>query len=54
MGYYKMTMLEESLHIKGIFSFHFFEYVKNFRGKEEKHDFWVQIPAHLTTHSAKS
>ena len=40
MGYYKMTMLEESLHIKGIFSFHFFEYVKNFSGKEENHDFW--------------
>lgn len=40
MGYYQKTKLKRVLKIDGIYSFHSFEYVKNFAGIEEHHDFW--------------
>lgn len=37
---YKKTELEQRFLISHMISFHYFEYVQNFYGKEEAHDFW--------------
>ncbi|MDO5136202.1 MAG: AraC family transcriptional regulator [Eubacteriales bacterium] len=40
MEYYQITELERPLKITGMYSFHYFEYVKDFEGNGEKHNFW--------------
>lgn len=40
---YVKTKLKKSINIEKIISLHYFEYVKNFRGLEEKHDFWEMV-----------
>ena len=38
--YYKKTKMSVPLEIQYIYSFHLFEYVKDFQGIGESHDFW--------------
>ena len=38
--YYKKTRIAVPLEIRNIYSFHLFEYVKDFQGIGESHDFW--------------
>lgn len=40
---YIKTKLNSVLEIKKIISLHYFEYVKNFRGIQESHDFWEVV-----------
>lgn len=42
LDYYK-THLQSIIHIDKIVSLHYYEYVKDFKGREEKHDFWELI-----------
>ena len=43
MGYYLRTGMEKVIHIKNLISFHYFEYVKDFHGIGEQHDFWELV-----------
>lgn len=43
MEYYKRTRIEEKVHISNFISFHYFEYVKEFEGIEESHNFWEMV-----------
>ena len=43
MEYYKRTEVENKLHISNFISFHYFEYVKEFAGIGESHDFWEMV-----------
>lgn len=43
MGYYLRTGLKKVIHIKNLISFHYFEYVKDFHGIGEQHDFWELV-----------
>lgn len=37
---YKKSLLKNSIHIKSIYTIHYFKYKTNFRFKGEKHNFW--------------
>lgn len=39
MEYYKRTSVEESLKVSNLISFHYFEYIREFEGILEKHNF---------------
>lgn len=43
MEYYKRTAIENKLHIANFISFHYFEYVKEFEGIGESHNFWEMV-----------
>ncbi len=43
MEYYKRTEVENKLHISNFISFHYFEYVKEFAGIGESHNFWEMV-----------
>lgn len=43
MNYYKRTSVENRMHISNFISFHYFEYVKEFKGIEESHNFWELV-----------
>lgn len=43
MEYYKRTGVENAVHISNFISFHYFEYVKEFEGIGESHNFWEMV-----------
>ncbi len=43
MEYYKRTSTEEKVSIPNFISFHYFEYVREFEGIEESHNFWEMV-----------
>ncbi len=43
MDYYKRTSVENKLCISNFISFHYFEYVKEFEGIGESHNFWELV-----------
>lgn len=43
MEYYKRTKVEDRLHVSNFISFHYFEYVKEFEGIGESHNFWEMV-----------
>lgn len=43
MEYYKRTSIENKINISNFISFHYFEYVKEFEGIEESHNFWEMV-----------
>lgn len=40
---YVKTELKKIINIERIVSLHYYEYVKNFKGNEERHDFWELV-----------
>lgn len=43
MEYYKRTCVEEKASVSNFISFHYFEYVKEFEGISESHNFWEMV-----------
>lgn len=43
MEYYKRTCVEEKVRVSNFISFHYFEYVKEFKGIGESHNFWEMV-----------
>lgn len=43
IGYYRRTGMQKVVIIKNLISFHYFEYIKDFHGIGEQHDFWELV-----------